>query len=137
MRWLKLLSWVKYHFNHLKKWREYAEKIAKAVEDIIPDADVYVVGGVAEGRTTIYSDIDILIVIPSGILDNEAKKNLVVEVIERAIDRYSLPWDAPVEIHIADAKTFKEYLKTCRKIIPIRRTLNKKQAQQETDKATS
>uniref|UniRef100_A0A7C5TJK2 Polymerase nucleotidyl transferase domain-containing protein n=1 Tax=Ignisphaera aggregans TaxID=334771 RepID=A0A7C5TJK2_9CREN len=125
-------SWVKYHFNHLKKWREYAEKIAKAVEDIIPDADIYVIGGIAEDRTTIYSDIDILIATPSRILDNEAKKNLVVEVIERAIDRYNLPWDAPIEIHIADAKTLKEYLKTCRKIIPIRRT----QVQQETDKAS-
>jgi len=104
----------------LKKWREYAEKIAKAVEDLAPDAAVYVIGGVAEGRTTIYSDIDVLIAIPTRVLDDEAKKNLPIEVIERAISRYGLPWDAPVEVHVADARAFERYLKACKNMILIR-----------------
>jgi predicted nucleotidyltransferase len=39
--------------------------------------DVYTIGGVAENRTTIYSDIDILIAIPTKVLDKETKKNFL------------------------------------------------------------
>jgi predicted nucleotidyltransferase len=112
-------NWVKYHLEHLKRWREYAEKIAKAVKDLIPEAKVYVIGSIAENRTTIYSDIDILIAIPSKILDSETKKKLYIDIIEKAIDLYQLPWDAPVEIHIADSTNFEQYKKMCRKMIHI------------------
>jgi len=37
-------------------------KVAKAAEGVLGDARVCVVGGVADGRTTILSDMDILIV---------------------------------------------------------------------------
>jgi predicted nucleotidyltransferase len=107
----------------LRRWREYAEKIAKAVEDLVPEAEVYVIGGVAEGRTTIYSDIDVLIAIPARVLDDEAKKNLAIEVLEKAIDVYGLPWDAPVEVHVADAKTLERYMKACRKMILVKKPL--------------
>ena len=112
-------SWVKYHFDHLKKWQEYALKIAKATKDLLPDARVYVIGSVVENRTTIYSDIDILVALLSRTLDSEAVKKLTVEIIERAIIVYGLPWDAPVEIHIADLKTIEKYLRACKRIIPI------------------
>lgn len=39
--------------------------------------DVYTIGGVAENRATIYSDIDILIAIPTKVLDKETKKNFL------------------------------------------------------------
>ena len=103
----------------MKRWREYAEKIAKAAKDLALDAEVYVIGGVAEGRTTVHSDIDVLIAMPTRVLNDEAKKRLAVEVIERAIDGYGLPWDAPVEVHIADARAFERYLKACKNMILI------------------
>ena len=53
-------NWVRYRFEHLKRWRDYALKVAKAARDVLGDVRVYVVGGVAEGRTTVLSDIDIL-----------------------------------------------------------------------------
>jgi predicted nucleotidyltransferase len=105
----------------LRRWREYAEKIAKAVEDLVPEAEVYVIGGVAEGRTTIYSDVDVLIAIPARVLDDEAKKNLAIEVLEKAIDVYGLPWGAPVEVHIADARTLERYLRACKKMILVKK----------------
>jgi hypothetical protein len=52
-------SWVRSHFKHLRKWREYAVAVMKAARDLIPGARVYVVGGVAEDRTTVLSGIDI------------------------------------------------------------------------------
>ena len=80
-------SWVKYHFTHLRKWKEYAEKVSRAARDLAPDAKVYVIGGVAEGRTTIYSDIDILVVVKS--IDPNTRRKLLIDILERAIDTWS------------------------------------------------
>ena len=66
------------------------------------------IGGVAEGRTTVLSDIDILIVVKEIPGD---KKRLYVEILERAIDSYGLPWDAPVELHIVEEKDVERYMK--------------------------
>ncbi len=110
-------SWVKHHFAYLRRWREYAEKVCRAVRDIIPDAEVYVIGGVAEGRTTIYSDIDILIIVKEA--DLPARKRLLVDLLERAMDAYGLPWDAPVELHIVGEAEAKEYFKHSRRVVRI------------------
>jgi len=60
----RLSSWVRIRFEHLRRWREYAKSVARAARDVFSeDVEVYVVGGVAEGRTTVLSDIDILIVV--------------------------------------------------------------------------
>ena len=102
-------SWVRYHFKHLRRWREYAESICRAARDILGEnVEVYVIGGVAEERTTVLSDIDILIVASELPRD---RKGLYGEILGRAIDVYGLPWDAPVELHITDKKRAKEYLK--------------------------
>jgi predicted nucleotidyltransferase len=109
MGWWRLSSWVRIRFEHLRRWREYAESIARAARDILGEAvEVYVIGGVAEGRTTVLSDIDILIV--ADMLPRD-RKRLYGEILERAIDVYGLPWDAPVELHITDKKRAEEYLK--------------------------
>ncbi|ABL79084.1 nucleotidyltransferase domain-containing protein [Thermofilum pendens] len=107
-------SWVKRHFEHLRKWREYAEAIAKAAMDVVPGARVYVIGGVAEDRVTALSDIDILVVVPGG-----ARKGLYADVLERAIDAYGLPWDAPVELHIVSENEAKEYLRRARRAVHV------------------
>jgi predicted nucleotidyltransferase len=86
----------------------------------VPDAQVYVIGGVAENKVTIYSDIDILVALPTRTLNDDLVKKLKVEIHTRAMDNYNLPWDAPVEIHIADAKTIEKYMKMRRKLIPIK-----------------
>ncbi|WP_440059481.1 nucleotidyltransferase domain-containing protein [Thermogladius sp. 4427co] len=112
-----MLSWVRYHFQHLARWREYAGKVAKAARELLPGSEVFVVGSVAEGRTTIYSDIDILVVVKNTSLDNESKKKLMVEILSRAIEEHGLPWDAPVELHIVDEEGFREYVKHCRRIL--------------------
>jgi len=112
-----LSNWVRYRFEHLRKWREYALKVAKAARDVLGDVRVYVVEGVAEGRTTVLSDIDILIVAESIPRD---KKRLYVEILERTIDAYELPWDAPVELHIVDEDGAREHLRQTRKSVRIR-----------------
>ena len=88
---LSVSSWVKYHFEHLEKRRGYAVKIARATRDRVPDAQVYVIGGVAENRVTIYSDIDILVAPPTRTLNDNLVKKLKVEIHTRAMDNYNLP----------------------------------------------
>lgn len=66
-------SWVKHRFSHLRRRREYVEKVARAARDILGDVRVYVIGGVAENRTTALSDIDVLIAV-SGRIDAETEK---------------------------------------------------------------
>jgi hypothetical protein len=102
-------SWVRYHFEHLRRWREYAESVCRAARDVLGrDVEVYVIGGVAEERTTVLSDIDILVV--AGELPRD-RKELYSVILGKAIDVYGLPWDAPVELHITDRKGAGEYLK--------------------------
>ncbi len=78
---------------------------------------MHVIGGVAEGRTTIYSDIDILVVVK--IIDPNTQRKLLIDILERAIDTYGLPWDAPVELHVVSEERAKEYSKHSRDTIRI------------------
>ena len=110
-----MLNWVRYHFQHLRRWREYAEAVAKAAKDLVPEAKVYVIGGVAEDRTTVLSDIDILIIVPH----EKIRKGLYPEILIRAMDLYGLPWDAPVELHIVNEKEAVEYFKLARRVVSI------------------
>ncbi|MEM0173282.1 MAG: nucleotidyltransferase domain-containing protein [Sulfolobaceae archaeon] len=92
----------------MRRWREYAEKVAKAVHDIDPTAEVYVIGGVAEDRITVLSDIDVLIVMKRK-LDGKEKRELRKKILFRAMDFYDLPFDAPVELHVEDEEGEKKF----------------------------
>ena len=107
---VEVLSWVRYRFEHLRRWWEYAERVARAAKDLPPGAEVYVIGGVAEGRVTVLSDIDALVAVPGGTPSSEELKRLPVDILLRAVDLYG----RPVEVHVADARTLKLYGKTCR-----------------------
>jgi predicted nucleotidyltransferase len=68
---------------------------------------------------TVYSDIDILVVVPAKTPSTEEKKQLLIQILERAIDLYQLLWDAPVEIHIADKMNVLQYQNKCKIMIPV------------------
>ncbi|BFH74077.1 nucleotidyltransferase domain-containing protein [Sulfurisphaera javensis] len=111
-------SWVKDKFAHLRRWREYAEIIAKASKELDPQAKVYVFGGVAEDRVTVLSDIDILVLI-SRPLTSKERLFLKQEIMIRAMDKYGLPFDAPVELHVVDEERAKSYFAHAKKMIEI------------------
>ncbi|MFP3163964.1 MAG: nucleotidyltransferase domain-containing protein [Acidianus hospitalis] len=92
--------------------------MARAVHDIEPNAEVYVIGGVAENRITVLSDIDILIVIKRK-LSGKERKELSKKVLTRAMDFYDLPFDAPVELHIEDEENAKRFFSISKKVIKI------------------
>ncbi|ADN50744.1 nucleotidyltransferase domain-containing protein [Vulcanisaeta distributa] len=110
-------SWVRYHFEHLRRWREYAVAVMRAARDLIPGVRVFVIGGVAEGRTTVLSDIDILIIIPREVTVNKGR--LYRDILIRAMDVYGLPWDAPVELHIVNDDEGRYYFESSSRVIEI------------------
>ena len=111
-------SWVEFRFSHLRRWREYAEMVAKAARDLEPDAEVYVIGGVAEDRVTVLSDIDILIVVKRK-LEGRERRELFKKVLIRAMDAYGLPFDAPVELHVEDEESARKFFASSKKAIRI------------------
>lgn len=103
------MSWVKYHVDYLRNWRKAAEAVARAAREIRHDAKVYVIGGAAEGRLTVESDVDLVVCIPSA--SREELSSLMKEIMRRAIDLHGLPWDYPIELHMCDERMCEEILK--------------------------
>ena len=102
------LSWPKQAIERLemlKKWRELSRVVAKAARDILGDKliAVYVVGSVAEDRATVFSDIDIALVVSDPKLKSI---DMVIDVKLRAED-LELPLEAPIDIKILTEEEFK------------------------------
>ena len=88
-------------YLRLLRWRSYAEAVARAARDLLgPDTRVYVVGGAAEGRLTVLSDIDIVVVSSRVPASPRERRRLRLGIRERAVNQYGLPWDIPVDIHL-------------------------------------
>ncbi len=102
------MSWAKYVWSQLKEWRKAVKAIAAAVRDMGLEAEVYVIGGAAEGRLTVLSDIDILVCLEG---EDARRRGLAGEILWRAVDKFGLPWDYPVEIHVVGASECETYLK--------------------------
>lgn len=99
----------------LLNWRKYVRIIYRAIKSVIPDAEVYVIGGAAENRLTIMSDIDILVVLSEKPLFNEAVE-LRMKIMEK-VEELGLPLYAPIELHIVGKEDLRKYVKKG-KIIP-------------------
>ncbi len=86
---------------------EAVKAVARAVQDLDPLAEVYIVGGAAEDRLTVLSDVDVLVV-ASRTLDGKNLNEFRRAIYVRAVDVYNLPWDYPLEIHIMTREEFDE-----------------------------
>ena len=89
----------------LRKWSEIAAKVAAAVKTVYPKAEVYVIGGAAEGRLTVLSDIDVAVVFKEGIPGDRAE---ILANVWEALDAHGVPMYYPVEIHILDTEEFRK-----------------------------
>ena len=88
----------------LREYREMAKKIKEIVTKKYEGAKVYVFGSVIKGEFTAASDVDILIVCDD--IDREKASELKADILR------SIGLHAPVELHIATTREFKEwYLK--------------------------
>jgi len=91
----------------LRDWTRYAEAIARAVRELLPDARVYVFGSVVSGKAIGSSDVDILVVareLPKSHLERARIKALVEEKCE-------LPHYHPFEIHLVTREEAEPFLR--------------------------
>lgn len=95
--------------RHLREWRRAAQAVAEAAKDL-DIGEVYVVGGAAEGRLTVLSDVDILICAQGDPWELRRR------AFEAAVDRYGLPWDYPLEIHVATPEQCRQILARTRHV---------------------
>lgn len=93
----------------LRGWRRYVKVVTEAVKAAIPGTEVYVVGGAAEGRLTVESDIDILVVLPHKPSFAECVE-LRARILEEA-EKLGLPPYAPIELHMIGKEELEEYVK--------------------------
>ena len=93
----------------LLRWREHVGAVVKAAEEVLgKDAEVYVVGGAAEGRLTAVSDIDVVVVTPKAPPSIRDRVRLAIDIRDKAYTAHGLPLDYPVDIHIMTPEEFRE-----------------------------
>ena len=91
-------------------WREAVKTIARAVRDLELDAETYVVGGAAENRLTVLSDVDVVVCVKQRLSPDDVWV-LRKKILGLAMDRHGLPIDYPVELHIYSLDECKELMK--------------------------
>ena len=105
-------SWARYAVERLRllsRWREIAGIVAGACRELLGDecSGVYVVGGAAEGRLTVLSDIDVLVVVDRPGRD---RLTLTLELLRRARE-LGAPEDAPLDIKVLTVEELEEHLR--------------------------
>ena len=104
-------GWARYaleRYLKLKRWMDYVDVIVKACKDVLTDRclHIYVVGGAAEDRLTVLSDIDVIVVI-----DDPSYKNLEnIIAIKRRAEELGLPVDIPLDVKLSTEEEFKELI---------------------------
>ncbi len=98
----------------IRSWRKYVEAVAEAVKSVAPEARIYLIGGAAEARLTVRSDIDVLIVLPEE-PDIVRAADLRARILRKA-EEVGLPLYAPVELHIVGPKGLERYARKGRVI---------------------
>ncbi len=94
--------------RRLHQWRLYAPRVAEAARRLLgPETRVYVVGGAAEDRLTVLSDIDIVVVSPRAPRGPE-RHRLAIRIRMEAVERHGVPWDYPLDIHVMTPEEFEE-----------------------------
>ena len=94
----------------VRNWRVWIEKIARIVKELLPDAEIYVVGSVARGDYVASSDVDVLVVAPS--VPSDLRKRAEIKVLIE--DKLQLPYYHPFEIHLLRPEEAEPYLRRAR-----------------------
>jgi len=80
----------------LRRWRDVAAKVAETVGSLYPQAEVYLIGGAAEGRLTALSDIDVAVVFNRE-LSGDERADILAELWEELEER-GVPPSYPLHI---------------------------------------
>lgn len=104
-------GWARYaleRYAMLRRWRDLASIIARACLEVLGNEclEVHVVGGAAEDRLTVLSDIDIVIV--TGNPDTKTLDTILA--VKRKAEELGLPVEAPIDLKILTPEEFRELL---------------------------
>ncbi len=89
--WSKLLL--------LRQWRSIIHEAANIIKRMYPEAEIYLIGGAAENRLTIYSDIDVIVVFKRKL--NRRERTIILARIWEALEE-KIPIYYPLEIQILE-----------------------------------
>jgi predicted nucleotidyltransferase len=97
----------------LREWRKWIPRVVDVIKQLYPDAEIYIVGSVAEDNYIATSDLDLLIVTnnPPRTPREEAEAKTKIEELA------NLPIHHPLEIHFTDRREKEKWLKRSRKTI--------------------
>lgn len=80
----------------LREWRKWVMELCKVVEEVLPEAEVYVIGSVARGDFVASSDVDV-VVVSQGAPEKLSERAGIRASIE---EKLNLPYYHPFEIHL-------------------------------------
>jgi len=83
----------------LLDWRRLAGLVARAVEEVLGEAEVYVFGSAVEGRLTANSDLDVAVIVPREMVRPPVRGRLLSAILDRA-EELGIPWWFPLELHL-------------------------------------
>ena len=94
-------SWARYAVERLRllaRWRWIAATVARACRELLGSRcrAVYVAGGAAEGRLTVLSDIDVVVVVE----DPGPDRLETLLRLRRRAEELGVPEDAPLDIKV-------------------------------------
>lgn len=108
-------AYVESRYGVVTAGRRAVKAIAKAVKDLDLRVDIYVIGGAAEDRLTILSDIDVLVCL--DVSEAEDIGGLRKRILIKAMDEHGLPWDYPIELYILPRGECREALRHIGKFV--------------------
>jgi len=86
--------------RELLRWRDYLPHLVEAVKSVLGgEVRVYIVGSAVEGKLTVDSDVDILVVVrqtPRAGLERAR----IIDEIWRIMESRGVPWWYPFEIQL-------------------------------------
>lgn len=82
--------------EYIKRYKEVGKKIKDFVLSIYPESKVYLFGSIIEGKATLASDIDVLIIIDDISKEERYKLKALIYMMLKA----------PIELHIISKEEF-------------------------------
>ena len=96
----------------LQNWRRVVDSVVEVVKRLYHDAEVYLFGGAAEGRLTILSDVDVLVVFREK-LTTEKRVEVLARLWEE-LERSGVPPYYPLDIHVVGRDELDAYRRRAR-----------------------
>ncbi len=91
----------------VREWRSWILRVAKAIREIWPEAEAYLVGSVARGEAIGSSDVDLLVVLdnPPETPREQAQARVLIE------EKAGLPDYNPLDLHFTSRSMRDEWLR--------------------------